>query len=40
LPPEQALPVAPFFEALEKRGLTVEESIVEEGQLAKISSKQ
>ena len=40
LPPEQALPVAPFFEALGKRGLTVEESIVEEGQLATISNKQ
>ena len=34
LPPEQALPVSPFFEALEKRGLIVDEMIVEEGQVA------
>jgi lysine 6-dehydrogenase len=34
LPPEQALPVAPFFQALEKRGLLVDETIVEEGTLA------
>lgn len=34
LPPEQALPVAPFFEALERRGLSVDETIVEEGRLA------
>jgi lysine 6-dehydrogenase len=34
LPPEQALPVKPFFDALEKRGLTVDETIVEVGTLA------
>ncbi len=34
LPPEQALPVSPFFEALEKRGLVVDETIVEVGTLA------
>lgn len=34
LPPERALPVEPFFKALEKRGLTVDETIVEVGQLA------
>ncbi len=34
LPPEQALPVEPFFEALARRGITVEETIVEEGTLA------
>jgi lysine 6-dehydrogenase len=44
LPPEQALPVSPFFEALQKRGLIVDETIVEVGQLAgskeAISNKQ
>ncbi len=33
LPPEVALPTRPFFEALASRGITVEETIVEEGQL-------
>ncbi|MBE0410096.1 MAG: saccharopine dehydrogenase NADP-binding domain-containing protein [Anaerolineales bacterium] len=33
LPPEMVLPVRPFFEALALRGITVEEQIVEEGQL-------
>ncbi len=31
VPPEQALPTEPFFRELEKRGITVEETIVEEG---------
>ena len=31
VPPEQALPTEPFFRELEKRGITVEERIVEEG---------
>jgi lysine 6-dehydrogenase len=34
LPPEISLPVAPFFEALAKRGITVHETIVEVGALA------
>jgi lysine 6-dehydrogenase len=34
VPPEQALPVTPFFEALEKRSLVVDETIVEVGTLA------
>ncbi len=34
LPPEVSLPVAPFFDALAKRGITVEETIVEVGSLA------
>jgi len=34
LPPEQALPVGPFFEALALRGIHVEETIVEQGTLA------
>jgi saccharopine dehydrogenase-like NADP-dependent oxidoreductase len=33
VPPERALPVRPFFEALAQRGITVEETIVEEGKL-------
>ena len=33
VPPEQALPTEPFFRELEKRGITVEETIVEEGQV-------
>ncbi len=33
-PPELALPVAPFFQALALRGITVEETIVEAGTLA------
>ncbi|MEW6716901.1 MAG: saccharopine dehydrogenase NADP-binding domain-containing protein [Chloroflexota bacterium] len=33
-PPELALPTQPFFEALAKRGIIVEETIVEEGLLA------
>jgi saccharopine dehydrogenase-like NADP-dependent oxidoreductase len=33
LPPEQALPVQPFFDALTKRGITVHETITEEGVL-------
>jgi lysine 6-dehydrogenase len=33
-PPERALPVRPFFKALAQRGITVEETIVEEGKLA------
>jgi saccharopine dehydrogenase-like NADP-dependent oxidoreductase len=32
-PPELALPAQPFFEALAKRGITIEEQIVEEGTL-------
>ncbi|MBN1956433.1 MAG: saccharopine dehydrogenase NADP-binding domain-containing protein [Anaerolineae bacterium] len=36
LPPEQALPVAPFFAELARRGIEVEEEIVEEGILAQI----
>jgi len=31
VPPERALPTDPFFRELEKRGITVEETIVEEG---------
>ncbi|HID33416.1 MAG TPA: hypothetical protein EYP25_02415 [Anaerolineae bacterium] len=31
VPPERALPTDPFFRELEKRGITVEERIVEEG---------
>jgi lysine 6-dehydrogenase len=34
LPPERTLPVQPFFEALAKRGITVEETIHEEGLIA------
>ena len=34
LPPEQALPTAPFFSELARRGIEVEETIVEEGPLA------
>ncbi|RMF27312.1 MAG: hypothetical protein D6759_17980, partial [Chloroflexi bacterium] len=34
LPPEQALPTDRFFAELARRGITVEEQIVEEGQLA------
>jgi saccharopine dehydrogenase-like NADP-dependent oxidoreductase len=34
LPPERAFPTAPFFEELAKRGIVVEEEIVEEGRLA------
>ncbi len=34
VPPERSLPVDPFFEALAQRGITVEETIVEEGKLA------
>jgi saccharopine dehydrogenase-like NADP-dependent oxidoreductase len=33
LPPEQALPVEPFFVALAQRGILVEEQILEEGQI-------
>lgn len=33
LPPEVALPTRPFFEALALRGITVEETIVEKGQI-------
>lgn len=33
LPPEAALPHQPFFEALAKRGITITEMIVEEGEL-------
>jgi saccharopine dehydrogenase-like NADP-dependent oxidoreductase len=33
LPPEIALPVEPFFEALAKRGISVHETILEEGDL-------
>lgn len=33
LPPERALPVGPFFEALSERGIAVEETIVETGEL-------
>lgn len=33
-PPEIALPTQPFFDELAKRGITVEETIVEQGQLA------
>lgn len=33
-PPEQALPVGPFFDALARRGILVEESILEEGLIA------
>lgn len=33
-PPELALPVGPFFEALAERGITVEETILEMGTLA------
>ncbi len=33
-PPELAFPTAPFFLALSRRGITVEETIVEEGELA------
>lgn len=33
-PPELAFPTAPFFKALSRRGITVEEIIVEEGELA------
>ena len=34
-PPELALPVQPFFDELARRGITIEEQIVEEGVLAK-----
>jgi lysine 6-dehydrogenase len=33
LPPEMAFPVRPFFEALALRGITIEEQIIEIGQL-------
>jgi saccharopine dehydrogenase-like NADP-dependent oxidoreductase len=33
-PPELALPVAPFFQALALRGITVEETVVQESVLA------
>jgi hypothetical protein len=34
LPPERALPVGPFFAGLARRGITLDEEIVEEGGLA------
>jgi saccharopine dehydrogenase-like NADP-dependent oxidoreductase len=34
LPPERALPVGSFFAELARRGITVDEEIVEEGELA------
>jgi saccharopine dehydrogenase-like NADP-dependent oxidoreductase len=34
LPPERALPTAPFFAELARRGIAVEEAISEEGELA------
>jgi hypothetical protein len=34
LPPERALPVRPFLAELARRGITVDEEIVEEGELA------
>ncbi|HEX6303905.1 MAG TPA: saccharopine dehydrogenase C-terminal domain-containing protein, partial [Anaerolineales bacterium] len=34
VPPELALPTQPFFEALERRGITVEETIVEIGAIS------
>jgi lysine 6-dehydrogenase len=33
-PPELAFPTAPFFKALSRRGITVEETVIEEGELA------
>ena len=35
VPPELALPTQPFFEALERRGITVEETIVQIGAISK-----
>ncbi|RME84365.1 MAG: hypothetical protein D6775_05685 [Caldilineae bacterium] len=37
LPPEQALPTLPFFTELARRGITVEETIVEEGEIVPAS---
>lgn len=34
VPPKQALPVQPFFDELARRGIVIEEAIVEEGRLS------